>query len=398
MGPCAVGLVRMIRVHVHPQHQEDGVTTYTFPLQDPTTNNVGGDTTLVLDPEALHLQENAVLVVTCELMFRPHTSLSVDGWSGDECEDEAAFALLIPVGAPRQLLLVQLGQPVNEHASVTAASPGRRSIESSRYASRYASSDEKSSGHSVVPWWSALASHAEYDESFASIWSKVSRVAAEQNQEASRTSLTKLTSPSRFSVTVPSALPAGETDQRESARIEHMLRFLGQVLPTMDASVLRRSCRVVHGGKLWLTLRTLAGNLLLLKLQPHGSAGALSIVIQCSDAGELSAVRLLFAQGSAYCIASAVRGVLTSPCMDVSCYQMRALVLETMTEMETQVKHYPHLVNCACARLSVVLGSHMDAIVGLEALIQVREQLSSITCGGGLYPCYFDYGVLISFH
>lgn len=40
-------------------------------------------------------------------------------------------------------------------------------------------------------------------------------------------------------------------------------------------------------------------------------------------------------------------------------------------EMEAQVQHDPHAVNRACGRLSLVLGSHVDAIVGLEALIQV---------------------------
>jgi hypothetical protein len=40
-------------------------------------------------------------------------------------------------------------------------------------------------------------------------------------------------------------------------------------------------------------------------------------------------------------------------------------------EMEAQVQRDPHAVNRACGRLSLVLGSHMDAIMDLEALVQV---------------------------
>jgi len=283
---------RMIRVHLQAQHEDDRVATYTFPLQNSAEGSIGGDTSLVLDPEALQLDETAALTVTCELVFRPHINSSPVCRSGFDNEDESDFALAIPIGRPEQLLLIQLGETVNEHTSTTAASPARRSIEPSRYASRYASGDEKSSGHSVVQWWSALASHAESDDSFAGIWSKVTRVAAEQSPEEGRVFLTKLTSPSRFSMTIPSILPVTERAEPESSRVERMLQFLGRVLPTAEASMLRRNCRVVQGSKLWLTLRSLSGNLLLLKLQPQGRAGALSVVVQCSNSSELSAVRL----------------------------------------------------------------------------------------------------------
>lgn len=252
---------------MHVRSRLQLVSTYTLPLKNPRTGAVGGDNTLVLDPDVLRQQDSAAVVVTCELAFSPRQILSTTSIN-DSNSVEPFFAVSIPLCSPVRVVLLQLA----EQDSATSRNDGQV--------------DRLSGVSSGVPWWSTVAAHAENDGPFRQLWFKVLSARAAQGAGAVET----VAPPARFSVTVPSVFRDAALEDEE-AQAKVLVEFLERLFPEMDAAVLQEQRRVMKGGRMWISVRTLADNLLTLKLEAKPQlSGALTIAMQCSNPRELSTV------------------------------------------------------------------------------------------------------------
>lgn len=269
---------RVISVHIHRQEHPDEISSFTFPLANLCRSAAG--ITLTLNPRETKVHQGGVLLITSQLLFHTneHISTTHDGSVCAVDNDESSlFALSIPIGSPQQVLLVQMSEPVVDKGSESGPTLSGEHAE-----------------EIGVRWWSSLAAYAPESDIFDKILSKV---ALSLPDKKAQQDLSTMSTPSRFTMKMPLLQFGGNADA-DRDQVAQMFTLLGRLFPGVEPSALRKSSRVIHGSKIWTTLRTLAGNLLLLKMHHTGDDGGISIVLQCSDVGELSAVSFWYGKYS----------------------------------------------------------------------------------------------------
>ncbi|RLN91041.1 hypothetical protein BBJ28_00005229 [Nothophytophthora sp. Chile5] len=300
--------------------------------------------------------------------------------AGSKSQREDLFSLSFPLVEDRTFLLAQLSQPIEEDVPVSQLAiraafrqEHELHLPVTRMGGGSNEAEESSSAlWSGFQWWAALATHAQRNPSFASLWAKVA---------PPESTPIELSPPSRFVMTIPHFFHSEDEDDDDEedddvvdkVRVERMVEFLLKLLevPLGEASRLRRCCRTQHG-KLWVMLRTFSGSVVLLRFIPaEDRQRSLSLTVQCSDVTDLSAVRLLSCSEH-----SRPTFLLFGDAELVRCViQMRALVLKAITSWNEGERRGFDDEESNWEELALDVGKMLEPIANLESLLEVRSRL-----------------------